>query len=79
MLHYGMSQPVAVVITGIDKPEILDQALKAVRTYKPMTTDEQKSLLAKSAQAGVSGAAELYKVSQNFDSTTQHPEWLDQA
>jgi hypothetical protein len=28
-LHYAMSLPTSVVITGIDKPEILDQALEA--------------------------------------------------
>jgi hypothetical protein len=31
-----MSRPVAVVITGIDRQEFLDQALVAVKTYRPM-------------------------------------------
>src|SRR5258705_5211811 len=32
LLHFVMSQPVAVVITGIDSLKILDQAFEAVRT-----------------------------------------------
>ena len=38
-LHYGLTQPVSVVITGIDEPHILDQALEAVRTFKPPQSD----------------------------------------
>ena len=41
-LHYAMSLPTSVVITGIDRMEILDQALKAVRTFHPMAAEEVK-------------------------------------
>jgi hypothetical protein len=37
MLHYSISQPVAVVIAGSGGMPILQQALEAVRTYQPMT------------------------------------------
>lgn len=79
MLHYSMSQPVAVVITGLDKPAILEQALKAVRTYTTMTAEAQRALLVQSAKAGIDGSTERYKVSHYFDSTEQHPEWLTQG
>src|ERR1700678_1612573 len=36
-LHYSLTQPVSVVITGIDSMPVLDQALTAVKTFKPMT------------------------------------------
>jgi hypothetical protein len=49
MLHYSMSQPVAVVVTGCDRMPILQQALDAVRSYQPMTQAEQQALLARSA------------------------------
>ena len=35
-LHYALSLPTSVVITGIDKPEILDQAFEAAKTFQPM-------------------------------------------
>lgn len=76
MLHFSMSLPVSVVITGIDKQEVLDQALEAVKTYKPMTRAEVATLLAKTKVAASKGASELYKTTWNFDSTAQHPELL---
>ena len=79
MLHYSMSQPVAVVITGIDRMPILEQALEAVRTYTPMTEAQQQALLARSAAKARGGATEHYKISTHFDGTTQHPNWLTEA
>ena len=77
-LHYGLSQPVSVVITGIDKQEILNQALDAVRTFKPMTAEEQKALLARTEQAASEGKYELFKTSSHFDGTAANPKWLGQ-
>ena len=79
MLHYSMSQPVAVVITGCDKLPILQQALDAVRSYQPMPEQRQRELLARSAPAARDGQTERYKVSTHFDGTTQNPQWLTQA
>ena len=79
MLHYSMSQPVAVVITGCDTMPILEQALDAVRTYAPMTAAQQQALLARSAAAAQDGATERYKVSHQFDGTVQNPHWLTDA
>ncbi len=78
MLHYSMSQPVAVVITGIDRPAILHQALQAARSWRPMTAEQQWALLARSAQAAAAGDTERYKTSTHFDGTVQHPEYLTQ-
>ena len=33
-LHYAMSLPTSVVITGIDSMEILEQGLEAARTFQ---------------------------------------------
>lgn len=76
LLHFGMSQPVSVVITGIDSLPILEQALSAARTFKPMTQSEQAALLAKTKNAASTGKYELFKTSEHFDGTAQHPEWL---
>ncbi|MBW4024356.1 MAG: aldo/keto reductase [Proteobacteria bacterium] len=79
LLHYGMSQPVAVVITGCDHLSILQQALDAVRSYQPMSQQAQQALLAKSAAIGDTGKTEKYKVSHHFDSTMQHPNYLTET
>ena len=75
-LHYALSLPTSVVITGIDSMEILEQDLEAVRTFKPLARDEVDSLLAKTAQAAARGEFEPFKTSSIFDGTAQHPEWL---
>jgi predicted aldo/keto reductase-like oxidoreductase len=75
-LHYALSLPTSVVITGIDSMEILEQAFEAVRTFKPLTRQHVASLLAKTAKAAAKGEYELFKTSTHFDSTVQNPEWL---
>jgi aryl-alcohol dehydrogenase-like predicted oxidoreductase len=75
-LHYALSLPTSTVITGIDSMKILDQALEAVRTFKPLTADAMASLLARTTQAAASGRFELFKTETGFDSTARHPEFL---
>jgi predicted aldo/keto reductase-like oxidoreductase len=75
-LHYAMSLPTSVVITGIDKPEILDQAFEAAKTFKPMNRDQVAQLLAKTKEVAMAGKYELFKTSAHFDSTAKHPDWL---
>ena len=76
MLHFSMSLPVSVVITGIDKPEILEQAFQAAKTYKPMDKEQVAALLSKTKVAAAKGQSELYKTTWQFDSTAQNPDWL---
>jgi predicted aldo/keto reductase-like oxidoreductase len=75
-LHYAMNLPTSVVITGCDSMQILDQALGAARSFRPMNANEVAALLAKTAQAAQSGKFELYKTSHHFDGTYQNPQWL---
>jgi aryl-alcohol dehydrogenase-like predicted oxidoreductase len=75
-LHYAMNLPTSVVITGCDSLEILQQALNAARSFRPMGKQEVGALLAKTAKAAQSGEFELYKTSHNFDGTYQNPQWL---
>ncbi|HZD96293.1 MAG TPA: aldo/keto reductase [Candidatus Sulfotelmatobacter sp.] len=75
-LRYALSQPASVVITGIDKPEILDQALNAAKSFKPMSKEEIAALLQKTEKVAARGEFELFKTSAHFDSTAHHPEWL---
>jgi hypothetical protein len=75
-LHFALSQPTSVVITGCDSMKILDQAFEAARTFKPLSKAETSQLLSRTAQAAAQGEYELFKTSNHFDSTAQHPEWL---
>ena len=75
-LRFAMSQPVSVVITGIDSMPILEQALEAARAFQPMKAEEMSALLHKTAQAAAQGEYELFKTTTHFDSTAKHPEWL---
>jgi predicted aldo/keto reductase-like oxidoreductase len=76
LLHYSMSQPVSTVITGIDNLKVLNQALEAVRTFKPMTSGARTALLAKMRVAAADGRLEKFKTSNRYDGTAKHPEWL---
>jgi predicted aldo/keto reductase-like oxidoreductase len=75
-LHYALNLPTSVVITGCDSMEILDQALDAVRTFRPMSASQVQSLLAKTKAAATDGEFELFKTTSIFDSTATHPDWL---
>jgi aryl-alcohol dehydrogenase-like predicted oxidoreductase len=75
-LHYGLTQPVSVVITGIDNMQILDQAFEAARTFKPLDQTQIASLLARTAAAAAEGKFELFKTTSHFDGTAQNPKWL---
>ena len=78
-LHYALNLPTSVVITGIDTMEILDQAFEAARTFKPMGKAQVDALLARTATAASKGEFELFKTTNRFDSTAQHPDWLGNA
>ena len=75
-LHYPMNLPTSVVITGCDSLPILQQALRAARTFQPMDSSHVAALLAKTAKAADAGQFELYKTTHHFDGTVHNPQWL---
>ncbi len=75
-LRYSLSMPTSVVITGIDKIEILDQAFTVAKNFKPMTQTEISTLLAKTASAAATGKYEKFKTDSRFDGTAKNPKWL---
>jgi aryl-alcohol dehydrogenase-like predicted oxidoreductase len=76
-LHYALSLPTSVVITGCDNPQRLDQALEAVRSYRPLTSQQRAELVARTKDAALEGNFELFKTTDQFDATSRHPEWLE--
>jgi aryl-alcohol dehydrogenase-like predicted oxidoreductase len=77
-LHYALSLPTSVIITGIDRIDILEQTFEAIRTFEPLSAAEREILLAKTASAATRGKWEPFKTSSLFDSTAQNPTWLGQ-
>jgi aryl-alcohol dehydrogenase-like predicted oxidoreductase len=75
-LHYAMSLPTSVVITGMDKMEILQQGLQAARAFKPLTDTQIASLLERTAKPASTGQYERFKTAVTFDATAHNPQWL---
>jgi predicted aldo/keto reductase-like oxidoreductase len=75
-LHYSLTLPVSVIITGIDTTQVLDQAFEAARTFKPLDQAQINSLLARTATAAAEGKFELFKTTSHYDGTAQNPKWL---
>jgi aryl-alcohol dehydrogenase-like predicted oxidoreductase len=75
-LHYALNLPTSVVITGCERMEILDQAIAAAGTFKPMSSAEVSALLAKTNEAAMTGQFEPFKTTTQFDSTAANPQWM---
>lgn len=75
-IQYALHQPTSTVICGIDSLKILDQAVKAVTSFKPFTPKQLEALLAKTAKAAARGKFEPFKTSSIYDGTASNPEWL---
>jgi len=75
-LHYCLSLPITVQITGIDNQQILEQALEAARTFKPLAQAEMAALLERTAGAAQQVKYELYKTTAHFDGTAHRPQQL---
>jgi predicted aldo/keto reductase-like oxidoreductase len=75
-LHYALSLPTSVVITGVDSMAILNQAFEAARTLSAVTKRDLAAILKKTKKAAAEGEFEPFKTTAQFDSTAAHPEWL---
>ncbi|HVV74112.1 MAG TPA: aldo/keto reductase, partial [Verrucomicrobiae bacterium] len=75
-LHYAMNLPTSTVITGIDRMELLDQALEAAATFKPLSTQQVADLLSRTTALASTGKYEPFKTTANFDATAHNPQWL---
>ena len=75
-LHYAMSLPTSVVITGCETMERLEQAIHAAETFQPMSPQQMEALLAKTKTAALTGKFEPFKTTTIFDGTAQNPQWM---
>jgi aryl-alcohol dehydrogenase-like predicted oxidoreductase len=74
-LHYSLTLPTSVVITGCETMERLDQAIQAVDTFRPLSNEQVTQILAKT-KSYADGRCEPFKITGFYDSTAQHPEWM---
>ena len=75
-LHYALSLPTTVVITGCESTERLEQALEAARTFQPLTEAQISTLRAKTKAMAETGRLERFKTSNVFDGTAHNPQWM---
>jgi aryl-alcohol dehydrogenase-like predicted oxidoreductase len=75
-LHYALSLPTSVAITGMESMEKLDQALEAARSFRPISEAQIKRLLTRTEKSASKGEFELFKTSSVFDATAQNPSFL---
>jgi predicted aldo/keto reductase-like oxidoreductase len=75
-LQYALRLPTSVVITGIDRLELIDQACEAARTFGEMSDQEVTSLLGRTAKPASRGEFEPFKTTSIFDGTAANPDWL---
>jgi aryl-alcohol dehydrogenase-like predicted oxidoreductase len=75
-LRYALHLPTSVVITGIDKVELIDQACEAARTFPRLTEADISSLLSRTARPAATGEFEPFKTTSIFDATAMNPDWL---
>jgi len=66
-LRYVLSLPISTLVSGIDSEKVLDQNLKIVREYKPLTADERARIEQSTLKVAGDGRFELFKSSKVFD------------
>jgi len=66
-IRYVLSLPITTLVSGIDSESVLEQNLKIVREFKPMSHDEMASLEAKFAKSAGDGRFEKFKTTQTYD------------
>jgi aryl-alcohol dehydrogenase-like predicted oxidoreductase len=75
-LHYALTLPTSVVITGCETMERLDQAFHAADTFRPLSNEQVTQILAKTRPFADARKGGPFKITSTFDSTAHNPDWL---
>lgn len=78
-LHYALNLPAAVIITGCESMQRLDQAVEAADTFAPMSEAQIAALLARTRNAAATGEYEPFKTTEMFDGTAHNPAWMGES
>lgn len=66
-LRYVLSLPIASLVSGIDSEDVLDQNLRIVRAFEPLSDDERKAIQQRTRDVAADGRYELFKTSKRYD------------
>jgi predicted aldo/keto reductase-like oxidoreductase len=66
-LRYVLSLPISTLVTGIDSEKVLDQNLKIVREFQPLSAQERAAIEGRTLALAGDGRFELFKSSKMFD------------
>ena len=66
-IRYVLSLPITSLVSGIDSEKVLDQNLKIVRDFHPMSDEERRRIEEKTRSMAGDGRYELFKSSKAFD------------
>jgi predicted aldo/keto reductase-like oxidoreductase len=66
-LRYVLSLPISTLVSGIDSEKVLDQNLKIVREFTPLTAAERAAIEGRTLAMAGDGRYELFKSSKAFD------------
>jgi predicted aldo/keto reductase-like oxidoreductase len=66
-LRYVLSLPIATLVSGIDSEAVLDQNLKVVRAFEPLSEAERQQIERQTLALAGDGRYELFKSSKAFD------------
>jgi predicted aldo/keto reductase-like oxidoreductase len=75
-LHYAMSVPVTLTITGCESMANLQQALGVARNFKPLDIQQKIAILQKTKPFADAAKFEDYKSSHVYDGTFHNPQWM---
>lgn len=78
-LSYAMSLPVAVVVSGMDSLQALNENIAVARGFQPLNGGAMAALRQRTKPHAGNGELEEYKTSQTFDGTARNPHWLTSA
>lgn len=78
-LHYALNLPAAVIITGCESMQRLDQAVEAADTFAPLSEAQIAALLARTRDAAATGEYEPFKTTEMFDGTAHNPAWMGES
>lgn len=66
-LRYVLSLPISTLVAGIDSEANLDQNLKILRDFQPISAEEKARIEQSTVKLAGDGRFELFKSAQNFD------------
>ncbi len=66
-LRYVLSLPIASLVSGIDSMKVLEQNLKIVREFQPLSAEERGKIEGSIVQVAGDGRYELFKSSKQYD------------